>query len=93
MGDRSAPDQALIAFWYWREKIQRSNEERDQLIREALPLYGVSADELDADLARVLFEVTLHGDEYDRSDRIRKLLRMVRAVGASAGAQHEGDAR
>ncbi|MCX4792016.1 hypothetical protein OG369_39910 [Streptomyces sp. NBC_01221] len=85
--------EALMAYWDWRERIRRTDEERDRLIREALPLFGVNAEEVDADLGPALFEVTLSGDEYGRSDRVRKLLRMLRGADALAGAQGGGGTR
>lgn len=93
MSDPSTQREALMSYWDWREKIRRTDEERDRLIREALPLFGVNAEEVDTDLGRALFEVTLYGDEYGRSDRVRKLLRMLRGADALAGAQLVGGAR
>ncbi|MFD6967146.1 hypothetical protein [Streptomyces sp. NPDC059949] len=93
MSDPSTQREALMAYWDWREEIRRTDEKRDRLIREALPLFGVNADEVETDLGRALFEVTLYGDEYDRSDRIRKLLRMLRGADDMASTQGAGGSR
>lgn len=93
MSTPSTRREALMAYWDWREEIRRTDEKRDRLIRDALPLFGVNAEEVETDLGRALFEVTLYGDEYGRSDRVRKLLRTLRGADDMAGKQGLGGPR
>jgi len=73
------------------DEIQRNHEERDQLICQILPRCRVDAAEID--LAPAFFDITLLGDKYGRSDRLRKLLRSLRPLAAQASAQHGGEER
>jgi len=93
MSDRSARHRALMSYSLWAEKIRRTDQERDQLIREALPVFGVDPAAMDIGLARDLFETTLSDDEYGRSGRIRRLLRRLRAVDDAAVVSAGGDGR
>ncbi|WP_055531338.1 hypothetical protein [Streptomyces graminilatus] len=69
MSDRSTRRRALMSYWLWAEEIQRTYQEGDRLIREALPVFGVDPDNTDIGLAWDLFETTLSADEYGRSAR------------------------
>ena len=87
MSDRSARLEALMSYRDWAEKIRRTDRERDQVICQALPSFGVDSGTVDADLARELFEITLPDDEYGRSGRIRSLLSRLHVPGiVPAGA-------
>ncbi|MEU9744821.1 hypothetical protein [Streptomyces niveus] len=83
MSEPSVRGKAVMSYWEWAEKIRRTDEERNQVIRQALPSFGVDADTVDIGLAQDLFATTLPGDEYGRSDRIRRLLNRLRAPGAA----------
>jgi hypothetical protein len=93
MSDRSTRGRALMKYWLWAEKLQRTDQEGDRLIREALPLFGVDPDTTDIGLAWDLFETTLSDDEYGRSARIRRLLRRLRAADGAPAVPVGGEGR
>ncbi|MEU5958144.1 hypothetical protein [Streptomyces sp. NPDC047525] len=78
MSDRSERGTALMDYWLLDKYTESSLEERERLIRKALPLYGVDADATDIELARTLFDATLLDDAFRCSLGIQSLLQRCR---------------